>query len=966
MALRETVLKQFKGGEMVALRLFSLLLAVGYALPAYALTFPYEYVTQGGRNNVIDSNAESCDNSTFVGGAWTTGGEGCYNRSGAKCSADPSHMCDLQLIPKGRCTYGDLAANGGPGGTNTCVWPHGAGRCTGNTHVGCVTDANILDPNNVGTGTSSMCVGTGNATCDMTTDPYGGAFRTACTCQGDDSTITATFETNVCGTAGGTLKAVCSDGDPERDTGGYGTALGVELNLGAGNVSFANMGPSITGSSTPVSSPPYGLEDIPSNDTLEPQRGAGSVNRPSFAATPIHRARTTDARDFDPNFNTALQITKIINFGDSYWGDWVFASQPVTGTFNTHIVVFSCDPPVGFATDQKIDPTPSLPNSGDEAYCSQQGRDGVSFLWGRDLTPAEQALPNCPPACKKDYDITTTEIEAFIAAGLQDPDAGAQLAIQSGEGPSVGANDVIGVAVVTSNTWLNTNDMRCRMGGWGSPAGEIGRCFDGPGSCNPALNDANGNQAACSTQGNGCRACNGPISGGNPLGMPIGYNTHGLPELDLALGERIGGIAGVTSLVRVPLFVVGTTGFAASDFRDLPGTQAGSLDLADMGLVDSLGSPFAVGVGAGGTFGTGLLPIGENCCTTIPNGPAGGTPIVWQPDQVGDPSSLGGGFNRVFDRGPGPDGIPGCMNDTTAATNGLNACNQRLGKGANGAKTNGFFATGQDDVTSTYNVGSSGIIPASVNRYGVRAPTAAVVSHFQGAPYNYANPAPPSYNSIASFTFRDIAVFGPQNTDILVKVNNSFCPLINNSPACTPGAVVVGPDADGDGVGDALDNCPSVPNGPAQAAVANVGNQTDTDGDGVGDACDNCRTIANPRVVATFLTTNPWATLTGGQRDDDHDGFGNKCDADFTPTGALVSSADLAQFRASSGKSRAVDTCGTTGTDVCARYDLDEGAALTIGSPDLAQFRALNGKAAGPKCPTCPLPCTAGTAGTCF
>ena len=92
----------------------------------------------------------------------------------------------------------------------------------------------------------------------------------------------------------------------------------------------------------------------------------------------------------------------------------------------------------------------------------------------------------------------------------------------------------------------------------------------------------------CTGQGNGCRACNGPITVANPLGLPIGYNTHGLPELDLVAGQRIGGIAGVTSLVRVPLFVVGTTGLAASDFRDLPGTEVGSLDLADMGLVDSL------------------------------------------------------------------------------------------------------------------------------------------------------------------------------------------------------------------------------------------------------------------------------------------------------------------------------------------------------------------------------------------
>ena len=138
-----------------------------------------------------------------------------------------------------------------------------------------------------------------------------------------------------------------------------------------------------------------------------PQRGAGSVNRAGFSPTAIHRARTTDARDIDPNFNAALGVTKVVNFGDSYWADWLFASQPVTGTFNTHIVVFSCDPPVGFATDQKIDPTPGSPNSGDEKYCSEQGRDGVQFQWSRDLTPAEQALPTCPPACKRDFDITT-------------------------------------------------------------------------------------------------------------------------------------------------------------------------------------------------------------------------------------------------------------------------------------------------------------------------------------------------------------------------------------------------------------------------------------------------------------------------------------------------------------------------------------------------------------------------------
>jgi len=188
-----------------------------------------------------------------------------------------------------------------------------------------------------------------------------------------------------------------------------------------------------------------------------------------------------------------------------------------------------------------------------------------------------------------------------------------------------------------------------------------------------------------------------------------------------------------------------------------------------------------------------------------------------------------------------------------------------------------------------------------------------------------------------------------------------------------------------------------VANGPAQAAVLNVGNQIDGTtvwtvgqvlestlpagpvgggapgtGDGVGDACDSCPRARNPRVVpalaaseAVFFAANQWATLTGGQRDDDHDGFGNKCDADFTPTGALVGSSDLTQYRASSGKSRSsLTACGSPAGQRCGRYDLDESGAL-INSADLTVYRGLSGKAAGPKCPTCPLVCTSGTAVTC-
>ena len=130
----------------------------------------------------------------------------------------------------------------------------------------------------------------------------------------------------------------------------------------------------------------------------------------------------------------------------------------------------------------------------------------------------------------------------------------------------------------------------------------------------------------------------------------------------------------------------------------------------------------------------------------------------------------------------------------------------------------------------------------------------------------------------------------------------------------------------------------------------------------------NCGSVANPRVgpsVAAYLAANAWATLTGGQRDDDHDGYGNPCDAKFPGTaGAAVGPTDLAQFRASNNKSRTLDVCGAAGNRPCAIYDLDE-TNTAIGPADLARFRLLNNKVPGPKCPSCPLACTAGTAGSC-
>ena len=80
-------------------------------------------------------------------------------------------------------------------------------------------------------------------------------------------------------------------------------------------------------------------------------------------------------------------------------------------------------------------------------------------------------------------------------------------------------------------------------------------------------------------------------------------------------------------------------------------------------------------------------------------------------------------------------------------------------------------------------------------------------------------------------------------------------------------------DSDGDGVLDAPDNCPTVPNGLSEAGVAGVGNQTNTDadlaaagatiggvpiGDGLGDACDDDDDDDGTiDTIEAFLSTDP-------------------------------------------------------------------------------------------------------------
>jgi hypothetical protein len=159
------------------------------------------------------------------------------------------------------------------------------------------------------------------------------------------------------------------------------------------------------------------------------------------------------------------------------------------------------------------------------------------------------------------------------------------------------------------------------------------------------------------------------------------------------------------------------------------------------------------------------------------------------------------------------------------------------------------------------------------------------------------------------------------------------------------------PDADADGVCDSADNCPSVKNGPAEAAVERVGDQTDTDGDGVGDACDNCQLVSNPPISAqSFQTT------TGGQLDDDADGYGNRCDGDFSQSGSTVGGIDTALYLNAVGQPVS-DPSACNGP--CDRFDLS-GSGSTVGGVDTPMYLNVLGSVRDDpsqgiwvKCPEC-------------
>ena len=97
--------------------------------------------------------------------------------------------------------------------------------------------------------------------------------------------------------------------------------------------------------------------------------------------------------------------------------------------------------------------------------------------------------------------------------------------------------------------------------------------------------------------------------------------------------------------------------------------------------------------------------------------------------------------------------------------------------------------------------------------------------------------------------------------------------------ACSSGGGEQPTDSDGDGVEDALDNCPN---------TANAG-QADNDGDGIGNACDSTpdgEPVDTDSDGVNDDVDNCPAVANAGQEDNDGDGIGNACDS--TPDGDVA------------------------------------------------------------------------------
>jgi len=134
------------------------------------------------------------------------------------------------------------------------------------------------------------------------------------------------------------------------------------------------------------------------------------------------------------------------------------------------------------------------------------------------------------------------------------------------------------------------------------------------------------------------------------------------------------------------------------------------------------------------------------------------------------------------------------------------------------------------------------------------------------------------------------------------RLGQSLAERLGGPPPCAV------PDADGDGVLDGLDNCPTAPN-PDQA---------DRDRDGVGDVCDNCADVRNSDQADTF----------------GEPGVGDACDCPCFTQGDVSDLVEALSDAAVYENLQCIDDRSNTKPLAYVSADRRDGAACSLATPE--------------------------------